>query len=93
MEQASLIVSMLREHGPGVALAVVMGALYWLERKGRIAAELRVQEVAKAYQKRNDEMADKVVQLSTESIKADTEHTAAVQSLTRMLESIDRRIT
>ena len=37
-------------------------------------------------------LADKLVELSRESIKADTEHTETIKAMTKVLDSIDRRL-
>jgi predicted membrane protein len=44
-------------------------------------------------QKKNDELALKLVELSRESIKADTEHTETLRFITKVLDGIDRRLT
>jgi hypothetical protein len=42
--------------------------------------------------RKSERMADKLLELAQESIKADTEHTRAIQALEKTLDSIDRRL-
>jgi ascorbate-specific PTS system EIIC-type component UlaA len=66
---------------PAVFLALICLCGYWLERK-------------RCNKERADHLktSDKLVELSTASIKADTEHTASIQALTKVLDSIERRL-
>ena len=85
VEVVKIAMELLKEYGPGLSIATIFGVLFWLERK----AHSKTREEC---QKKNDNMADKLVNLSTESIKADTEHTAAISSLGKIMEIIGRRI-
>lgn len=85
MEETIKLVDVLAKHGPGFVVAGIVLALYFFEKKSllKAVADERI---------RSDELAKAVFSLSSESIKADTEHTAAIQALTKVLDNIDRRI-
>jgi len=85
MNDTIKLIDVLAEHGPGFIVAGIVLALYFFEKKSLLKAvsDERV---------RSDELAKAVFTLSSESIKADTEHTAAIQALTKVLDNIDRRI-
>lgn len=42
--------------------------------------------------KKSEAMAEKLIALAQDSIKADTEHTKAIEALEKTLDSIDRRL-
>lgn len=70
------------QYGPAGLIAAVFIGLYYLEHKAGMkerAAHIKTSE--------------KLLELSTASIKADTEHTAAIATLSRVLDSIDRRLS
>lgn len=85
MDDTIKLIDVLAKHGPGFIVAGIVMALYLLEKKSLLKAvsDERI---------RSDELAKAVFTLSSESIKADTEHTAAIQALTKVLDNIDRRI-
>ena len=43
--------------------------------------------------KKSEKMADTLLELAQESIKSDIEHTKAIQSLEKILDSVDRRLS
>ncbi len=43
--------------------------------------------------KKSEKMAEKLLELAQESIKAETEHTKAIEALEKTLDSIDRRLS
>ncbi len=72
----------LLKQGGGYVLAAVMLYLYMAERKDH-----------KAERASHSATADKLIELSTESIKSETEHTAAIGALTKVLDAVERKIT
>lgn len=80
-EAAKTLISLANQHGVGMVVAAVFIALYILERKAHSAER-------EAHAK----TADKLIELSTSSIKADMEHAAAIRTLSRVLDSVDRRL-
>jgi hypothetical protein len=90
------ILTILANHGPFAIVSVVFIALYVIDRKSHNSRvteleTLHSQEI-KDEKDRHDVTAKRLHQLSMESIKADTEHTAAIQALTKVLDSVDRRL-
>jgi NADH:ubiquinone oxidoreductase subunit 4 (subunit M) len=83
MEEATkAMISMANQHGVGMVVAAVFIALYVLERR--------------AHSSERDshlKTADKLLELSTTSIRADVEHAAAIRTLSRVLDSVDRRLS
>jgi hypothetical protein len=79
------LIEILAKNGPGFLMAGIILAIYLIERKSFLKA-------IGEERKRSDDLAKAVLSLSTDSVKADTEHTAAIQALTKVLDSIDRRV-
>ena len=70
------------QYGAGYIVGALTLALYWVAHKDLVkerAAHART--------------ADKLLELSTASIKADVEHTSAIVTLGKVLDSIDRRLS
>ena len=84
-EEAVTLIGVLAKHGPGFLVAGIVLMLYFFEKKSLLAT-------IKAERERSAELANMLITLSTDSIRADTEHVAAIQSLTKVLDSIDRRV-
>ena len=76
------LVPELIKQGGGYLLAAVMLYLYIVERKDH-----------KAERTAHSATSDKLIELSTESIKSETEHTAAISALTKVLDTVERKIT
>ena len=81
-EAAKALISVANQHGVGVVVAAVFVGLYVLERKAHGAER-----------ESHARTADKLIELSTTSIRADMEHAAAIRTLSRVLDSIDRRLS
>jgi len=79
------LLSALLKNGPGFVLAGVVLFIYFYERRTFLTT-------LKEERDRNEQLAKSVVSLSVDSIKADTEHTAAIQALTKVLDNIDRKV-
>lgn len=69
------------QYGIGVIVGAVFLLLYLVERKAHTAER-----------DSHNKTAEKLFALSAESIKSDMEHTAAIRMLSRVLDSIDRRV-
>lgn len=69
------------QYGPGYLIAALMLALYWITHK-----DLAKERAAHAA------TSDKLIELSTASIRADMEHTSAIETLSRILDNIERRL-
>ena len=85
MDESIKLIDLLIKHGPGFVVAGVVVVLYLFEKRASIKS-------VESERARSDNLAKAVFTLSYESIKADTEHTAAIQALTKVLDNIDRRI-
>jgi hypothetical protein len=83
MEEAiKVLLEQTSTHGIGVVVAAIFILLYVMERR--------------AHTKERDshtKTMEKLMELSAESIRADTEHASAIRTLTRVLDSIDRRVS
>lgn len=79
------LIDVLAKNGPGFLLAGILLVLYYYDKKAWNRS-------LKYERDRSEEMAKALLTISSDSIKVDTEHTAAIQALTKVLDSIDRRI-
>lgn len=91
------LLEMLAKHGPGFLVAAIFIALYVIDRKSHIKAleteqQRHEKELGEA-RTINKELTTKVIELSNASIKADTEHTLAIKAVSKVLDSIDRRLS
>ncbi len=91
------LLEMLAKSGPGFLVAAIFIALYVLDRReSRKELEVTQERCRKEVETERGIVKDltiKLIELSNESIKADTEHTEAIKSMTKVLDSIDRRLT
>jgi len=69
------------QYGPGYLIAALTLALYWVAHK-----DLTKERAAHAA------TSEKLIELSTASIRADMEHTSAIETLSRILDNIERRL-
>lgn len=69
------------QYGPGYLIAALALALYWVAHKD--LAKERVAHTATS---------EKLIELSTASIRADMEHTSAIEALSKILDNIERRL-
>lgn len=90
------LLEMLAKSGPGFLVAAIFIALYVLERRD---SRKELETVQERHRKEIEtergitkDLTLKLFELSSESIKADTEHTEAIKSMTKVLDSIDRRL-
>ena len=54
---------------------------------------LRAQKEVKEERAKSEELSGKLLEISKELIKSDTENTETLRSMTKVLDSIDRRLT
>jgi hypothetical protein len=90
------LLEMLAKHGPGFLVAAIFIALYVLERRD---SRKELETAREGHRKEvelerviSKDLTIKLFELSSESIKADTEHTEAIKSMTKVLDSVDRRL-
>ena len=69
------------QYGPGYLIAALTIALYWVSHK-----DLTKERVA------HTKTSEKLIELSTASIRADMEHTSAIEALSKILDNIERRL-
>ena len=83
----------LGTYGPLGVMVILLFVL--LLRAQKEVKEMRTECTAQlvAERTKNVELTGKLLELSRESIKADTEHTITLQAMSRVLESVDRRLT
>ncbi len=87
MESAlAKLVAALASHGPGFVVAAIVLVIGYFDRKAYKEAFSKEREV-------NERLADRVISLATDSIKADVEHTVTIQTMSRVLDSVDRRLS
>ena len=86
------ILFQLGTYGPLGVMVVLLFIL--LLRCQKECREIRAESSACQAEMReeNTDLAGKLVELSRESIKADTEHAEALRAHTKVLDSIDRRL-
>jgi hypothetical protein len=91
------LLEMLAKHGPGFLVAAIFIALYVMERRD---SRKELEGLREGHHKEIElergitkDLTIKLFELSSESIKADTEHTETIKSMTKVLDSIDRRLT
>ena len=82
MEEAiKALLESAAQYGSGYLIAAIVLALWWVERKAHTAERAA-----------HSRTSDKLLELSTASIKADVEHTLAIETLSRILDNIERRL-
>ena len=82
MEEAiKALLESASQYGPGYLVAALTLVLYWVAHK-----DLMRERTAHA------KTSEKLIELSTASIRADMEHTTAIETLSRILDSIERRL-
>lgn len=87
------ILFQLGTYGPLGIMVILLFIL--LLRAQKEVKEMRTEcaESLSEERTKNEELTAKLLELSRESIKADTEHTGTLKSMTKVLDSIDRRLT
>lgn len=76
------LLSGISTYGAGYLMAAIGFFLYWQERKAHHKERLAHQHTA-----------DKLLELSNASIKADMDTTSALKTMIRVLDSVDRRLS
>lgn len=89
---AKLLVK-LAEYGPGFILAAIIAVVWVLDRKGKNADITVERERNTKLEEKNDKLAEKLLAFANDSIKSDTENTEAIRAMTKVLDSIDRRLS
>lgn len=84
----TLLVGVLEKYGPGALIGLAGIGLYFLGRKELKASREELAEERKAHAGTTD----KLMELSRESIKADTEHNASLRVLTEAIKDVDKRL-
>jgi hypothetical protein len=73
-------------------MVVLLFILLLLQQKETKEAREECSKMLGEERGKNIQLAGKLVELSRESIKADTEHTETIRAMTKVLDSIDRRL-
>jgi hypothetical protein len=69
------------QYGSGYLIAALTLALYWVAHKDLIRERSA-----------HSKTSEKLIELSTASIRADMEHTSAIETLSKILDNIERRL-
>lgn len=83
----------LIEYGPGFIVAAVITVLWVLDRKSKNADLLLERTRNTQIEEKKDQLTDKLLGFANDSIKADTENTEAIRAMTKVIDSVDRRLS